>query len=109
MPPLADIIQNVIHRDACPLDFRATTAIDDLSTHWVPRLSCLMQQRDHNTSGGPQAVRDTAPDLDVLCLGCLEEKEARYPCPDGCARDENIPRIALVHGGATLPQTESSA
>src|SRR5438874_938769 len=69
MPPLADIIQDVIHRNACPLNFRATAAIDDLCTHGVPRLSCLMQQRDHNTSGGPQAVRDTAPGLDVLCLG----------------------------------------
>src|ERR671930_436510 len=74
MPPLADIIKDVIHCDACPLDFRATTAIDDLCTHWVPRLSCLMQQRDDKTSGAPQAVHDTAPGLE-FCILADKRKE----------------------------------
>src|SRR5215510_504097 len=58
MPPWADIIQDVIHRDACPLDFRATTTIDDLRIHWTPRLSYLMPQRDPHTSGAHRAVPD---------------------------------------------------
>src|ERR1043166_7448927 len=74
-----------------------------------PRLSCLMQPRDHNTSGGPQAVRDTALGLDVLWLDSLEEKGARSPYPGGYARDENMPHTALGHGGATLPQRGSTA
>src|SRR5262245_48217881 len=72
MPPLADIIKDVIHREACPLDFRATTAIDDLCTHWTPRLSCLMQQRDHNTSGAHRAVPDRRLGYHVTGTGALK-------------------------------------
>src|SRR5215831_10581244 len=56
-----------------------------------------------------RGVHDIAQGLRALCLGWLEGRGARCPCPDECARDESAPHIASVHGEATLPQTGSSA
>ena len=69
------------------------------------RVKKLMQRRARSISGAPRAVHDTGSGLHTPSLDCSKERGARSPCPDDSARDENVPRIASVHGGATLLQT----
>src|SRR5438552_16849806 len=109
MPPLADIIQDVIHRDACPLNFRATAAIDDLCTHGVPRLSCLMQPHARSISGGLRAVHDTEWGLDSRSLDWMKERGGRCPSLDDCARNDNGLHTLSARAAEPFPQRESTA
>src|SRR2546428_10579664 len=76
----------------------------------IPRIvKKLMQLRACSISGVPQAVRDTVSGLGALYLGWPQARAGHCPYPDDSARDENAPHTAPAHGGATLPQTGSTA
>jgi hypothetical protein len=110
MPSLLGIVHDIIDGDTSPLDFWATSTIDNFRTHRAPpRCGILMRPCDDHLSTGHSVSRDTTRSLEVVSLGEIKAFAPHGLCLGGNTFHEQALRTDWRPVAESACQTGSAA